>query len=66
MNMSDGPHEEIADRLALEASLVALDTTASALAAALLTLAKTRKEIADILQPRPVMSREDELRWSCD
>jgi len=66
MNMADGPHGEIADRLALEASLVALDTTARALAAAMLTLAKTRKEIADILHPRPGMSREDELRWSCD
>jgi len=66
MNMADGAHGEIADKLALEASLVALDTTASALAAALLTLAKTRKEIADILQPRPGMSRDDELRWSCD
>jgi len=66
MNMADGPHGEMADRLALEASLAALDTAASALAAALLTLAKTRKEVADILKPRPAMSREDELRWSCD
>jgi len=66
MNMADGPHGEIADRLALEASLAALDTSASALAAAMLTLARTRKEIADILQPLAATSREDELRWSCD
>ena len=66
MNMADGPEREIADRLALEASLAALDTTASTLAAALLALAGTRKQIADMLHPRPARSREDELRWSCD
>ena len=66
MNMADGAHGEIADRRALEASLTALDTAASALAAALLTLSKTRKEIVDIVQPRPGVSREEELRWSCD
>ena len=66
MNMADMPRREIADRLALEASLAALDTTASALCAALLTLAKTRKEIDDILRPGKIESRQDEMRWSCD
>jgi hypothetical protein len=66
MNMADGPHREIADRQALQASLAALDTTASALAEALLMLAKTRKDITDILNPHPARSREDEMRWSCE
>jgi len=66
MNMADTPEPEIADRRALEASLAALDTTAKALAAALLTLARTRKEINDILHPDAAQSRRDEMRWSCD
>jgi len=66
MNMADTPEPEIADRLALEASLAALDTTANALAAALLTLARARKEINDILHPSAAASRRDEMRWSCD
>jgi len=66
MNMADTPEPEIADRLALEASLAALDATAKALAAALLTLARTRKEINDILHPGAAQSRRDEMRWSCD
>lgn len=66
MNMADAPQGELVDRIALEASVTALDSAANALAAALLALAKTRKEINDILYPRPGGSRDDEKRWSCD
>ncbi len=66
MNMADAPQGELVDRLALEASVTALDAAANALAAALLALAKSRKEINDILCQRPGASRHDEKRWSCD
>ena len=66
MNMADAPEREIADRLALEASLATLDAAASALAATLMTLAKTRKEISDVLHPGGAKARADEKRWSCD
>ena len=66
MNMADRPQRDTAERLALEESLAALDTTASALSSALLTLARTRKEINDILHSGRERSRQDELRWSCD
>jgi len=32
----------------------------------MLTLARARKEINDILHPRAAASRRDEMRWSCD
>jgi hypothetical protein len=66
MNMADSPQHAFVDRLALEAAVVALDSAANALGGALLALAKTRKDIHDILYRVPEGSGDDEKRWSCD
>lgn len=66
MNMADTPEREIVNQLALEASLAAIDAAASALSATLLTLARRRKEISDMLDPSDAKAHRDEKRWSCD
>jgi hypothetical protein len=67
MNLSDVPAPQTSHRQTLETALTALDEGARALSLALMTLARTRKSIEEILRPTgAAVSRTDELRWIHD